>query len=297
MEKKVKSRPSSRPVFKTADRETEFYAAYDAVLDQWPVAVESVEVPSLYGTTRVHVCGPKDGMPLVLLHGGGATSTVWLANIEELSRTHRIYAVDQIGDPGRSSHDGQRISGLGDLMTWLDALLAHLRLEDVHLGGHSYGGWLALNYALHSPQRVRRLALLDPARCFAGMKLAYLLRALPLVARPTAERQRAFIAWEAGEIPVDPTWLTLVALGTADFPRSKIVIARRPEAGRLQASTVPTLLVLAENSRTHDINRVATNARRLMPHIVTTVLPNTSHHSMPISESAKLNLLLLDFLA
>jgi hypothetical protein len=31
-----------------------------------------------------------------------------------------------------------------------------------------------------------------------------------------------------------------------------------------------------------------------MPHIVTTVLPNTSHHSMPISESAKLNRLLLD---
>lgn len=251
----------------------------------------------MYGTTRVHVCGPKDRMPLVLLHGAGATSTVWLANVEELSRTHRIYAIDQIGDAGRSSHHGRRISGLGDLMTWLDALLTHLSLDDVHLGGHSYGGWLALNYALHSPQRVRKLALLDPTRCFAGMKLAYLLRALPLLARPTAERRRAFIAWETGEIPVDPAWLTLMASGTASFPRSKIVIARRPNAGRLQASTVPTLLVVAENSRSHDINRVATNAYRLMPHIVTTVLPNTSHHSVLNRESAKLNRLLLDFLA
>ncbi|OLB65670.1 MAG: hypothetical protein AUI10_05680 [Actinobacteria bacterium 13_2_20CM_2_72_6] len=50
----------------------DFLAAYDALLRRWPVPVEPVEVPSAYGTTRVNVCGPVDGEPLVLLHGGGA---------------------------------------------------------------------------------------------------------------------------------------------------------------------------------------------------------------------------------
>jgi pimeloyl-ACP methyl ester carboxylesterase len=47
------------------------------------------------------------------------------------------------------------------------------------LCGHSYGGWLALRYALHSPQRARRLALLDPAMCFTGTRLSYRLHAVP----------------------------------------------------------------------------------------------------------------------
>lgn len=95
-----------------------------------------------------------------------------------------MYALDLIGDPGRSVHDGRRISWLGDLMDWLDGLMLHLGLGSASHCGHSYGGWLALNYALHAPQRVSKLALLDPTQCFAGLKLSYLLHAAPLMARP-----------------------------------------------------------------------------------------------------------------
>jgi pimeloyl-ACP methyl ester carboxylesterase len=285
------------PVFKTAQARAAFFAAYDAVLGQWPGTVEVLDVPSAYGTTRVHACGPEDGAPLVLLHGGGATSTVWFANVGELSRTHRVYAVDRIGEPGRSVHDGRPIGALDDLMAWLDAVFVHLGLDHAGLCGHSYGGWLALNYALRSPERVARLVLLDPTECFAGMSLRYRLRAVPLFVRPTAQRMRAFIGWETGGIPIDPAWLELAALGLAGFPSSKIVMPRRPEAGRLRASTVPTLLLLAEKSKSHDIRRVEANARRLMPHVVTAVLPGATHHSVPMENPAQLDRELLKFLS
>ncbi len=80
----------------------EFFAAYDAVLARWPVSVEPVDVPSACGTTRVNVGGPADGVPLVLLHGGGAISTAWFAIARGLARAHRVYAIDQLGDAGRS---------------------------------------------------------------------------------------------------------------------------------------------------------------------------------------------------
>ena len=223
----------------------EYFAAYEAVLARWPVAVESVDLRSPYGSTHVSVCGPRDGQPLVLLHGSGATSAVWFANVGELSRTHRVYAVDTVGEAGRSVNDGRPVSGLAGFMDWLDGLFDALELDSASLCGHSYGGWLALNYALHAPHRVHKLALLDPTDCFAGLRMSYRLRAVPVLLRPSSERMRAL--------------------------------------------TVPALLLLAEKSRAHDIHKVSANARTLMPHVVSAILPDVSHHAMPAEQPEQLN--------
>jgi pimeloyl-ACP methyl ester carboxylesterase len=290
--------PSSttQPAVTTGQGQAEYFAAYDAVLAQWPVTVESVDLQSPYGTTHVHICGPRDGKPLVLLHGGGATSTVWFANVGELSRDHRVYAVDTIGGAGRSVNDGRPVDSLAGFMDWLDGLFNGLDLDSASLCGHSYGSWLALNYALHAPHRVRKLALLDPTDCFAGLRLSYRLHAVPIFIRPRAERLRAFLTWETAGMPLDPAWMKLMCLGR-EFPSAKIVMPRHPAPDRLRASTVPTLLLLAEKSRAHDIHKVSANARRLMPHIVTAVLPAVSHHTVPTEHPEHLNRELGEFLS
>lgn len=119
----------------------------------------------------MHVCGPDDGTPVVLLHGGGATSTVWFANAEALAGTHRAFAPDAVGGPGRSVPAGVGVRSPADLMRWLDAVLDGLGLRRDALVGHSYGGWTALSYAVHATERVTRLVLLDPTDCFAGLRL------------------------------------------------------------------------------------------------------------------------------
>ena len=285
------------PSFKSTASEAGFFAAYDAVLGLWPVPFEPVEVPSAYGTTHIQACGPVDGPPLVLLHAGGATSTVWFNNVGDLSRTHRVYAVDQIGDAGRSVHDGHPIRGVKDFMAWLDGLFDSLGLHGAALGGHSYGAWLALNYALHAPQQISKLVLLDPTGCFAGMKMSYRLHALPPFARPSAARMRDFLTWESGGAPLDATWLHLAALTGGEVRGSKLILPRRPQAGRLRACMVSTLQVLAEKSKSLDIDRAAANAQQLMPHVVNTVLPGATHHTIPTVNAAQLNREILHFLA
>lgn len=181
-----------------------FHDAYDKVMAKWPAGTESVTVPTPFGATHVHLTGPADGRPLVLLPGGGAaTSACWYAQAAELSRTHRVHAVDLIGAPGRSTPAGDRHPRtVADLAGWLDALLDGLGIAETDLGGHSYGAWIALHHTLHAPGRVRRLFLLDPTQCFAGFKAAYLLRALPMLLRPTPRRVRAFLEWEIGRAHV-----------------------------------------------------------------------------------------------
>ncbi|MFK3733834.1 alpha/beta fold hydrolase [Streptomyces sp. NPDC088090] len=278
------------------DGQATFLAAYDAVLRRWPVDVTGIDVPSPYGSTRVHSCGPENGTPLVLLPGGGTTSLAWFANVEDLCRDHRVYAVDLMGDIGRSVHDGVPLRGVGDLTAWLDAVLDGLGLAQTRLCGHSYGAAIALNYALHAPRRVSRLALLDPTHCFAGLSGRYLLRALPTLLKPTAARQRAFLSWETGRTPEDPAWRDFLD-STTTATRSKVVAMRRPRPRDVRACTVPTLVLLAEDSRAHNARRVAATARRLLPEADVTLLPNASHHSLPTERPAELNRLLTRFLS
>lgn len=48
---------SSAPGFPATEEGAAFFRAYDAVLSKWPVEVSSEQVPSLFGTTWMNMCG------------------------------------------------------------------------------------------------------------------------------------------------------------------------------------------------------------------------------------------------
>jgi pimeloyl-ACP methyl ester carboxylesterase len=263
-----------------------FRAAYDAVLAQWPAPVEGRDLPTPYGRTRVNSCGPLAAAPLVLLPGGGATSTVWGAVVAAgLGRTHRVHAVDLVGEPGLSvPAEGRAIRTPRDLADWLDAVLDGLdgraAAGPVTLAGHSYGAWIAAHYAVRRPERLGRLVLLDPTRVFAGLRPGYVLRALPMLLRPTPDRIRGFLAWETGEADLDPAWLRLQG-ETARFPSVRPVTGPRPDPAGLDR--LPLDILFAERARCHDSARAATAARTALPSARIDVLPGVSHHALPLT--------------
>ncbi|MFF5897932.1 alpha/beta fold hydrolase [Streptomyces argenteolus] len=272
---------------------TAFDLAYDELRSLWPDGTEERDISTPYGRTRVHVYGPADGPSLVLLHGGSATGLVWFANAPALGRRHRIHAVDLLGDAGRTDRsDGRPLKTADDLTAWLDALLDGLGLSRTHLCGHSYGAWLAVRYALHAPERVDRLALIDPTQVFAGFRPGYLLRALPHLLRPSCARASAFLAWETAGTRPNETWQRLYALA-ATAPGRKLIAGRRPRVADLRT---PVLVLLAEDSRAHHSGKVADRARQSLFQGTVVVLPGATHHSLPLTAPQQLNEHLATFL-
>ncbi|MEU8275926.1 alpha/beta fold hydrolase [Microbispora bryophytorum] len=281
-----------------------FLAAYDAVLAaRWPASTSSAEIRTPYGTTHVNSVGPADAPPVVLLHGGGTTSTVWSGTARALGTAHRVHAVDTVGEAGRSVAGERAIRTLRDQMAWLDAVLdavldgiGGIGASGVSLCGHSYGAWSALHYAAHAPARVRALVLVDPTNCFTGFSRRYLLRALPMLLRPTVRRRRAFLEWETRRATLDETWLRLYDHAAA-FPAARPLTGPRPGPEALRALRLPVLLLLAERSRAHDIGRVAASAAALLPRVETAVLPGATHHTLPLAAPAEMDARIGDFLA
>ena len=127
--------------FKTPEGKAAYMAAYEAAMNSWPVPYEKIEVSTRFGTTHVVISGPQEAPALVLLHGYLATLTMWSPNIADFSQDYRVYAIDVMGQPGKSSpNPDDPIRDLVDFDAWLGATLDALHLEEIYLTGMSYGG-------------------------------------------------------------------------------------------------------------------------------------------------------------
>lgn len=188
------------------------------------------------------------------------------------------------GSPGSAFRPGGRaIRTPEDLAGWLDAVLDGLdglgAPGPVTLAGHSYGAWIAAHYATRHPRRLARLVLLDPTQVFAGLRPGYVLRALPMLARPTPARIRSFLRWETGGADLDPAWLRLRD-ETARFPTVRPVTGPRP--GPAGLDRFPLHILFAEQARCHDSARAAATARAALPGARVEMLPGVSHHALPL---------------
>jgi pimeloyl-ACP methyl ester carboxylesterase len=158
--------------FRSAKGGAQYVAAYDASMGLWPVPYESLDVTTRYGRTHINACGSRDAFPVILLHGGYASSTMWFPNIAALSSRFRVLALDTIGEPGKSI-PSQRNATRQDCAAWLEGVIAELGISRTHMVGLSRGGWLALNLALYAPRCLERIALLSPAASFISLNLFF----------------------------------------------------------------------------------------------------------------------------
>lgn len=102
------------------------------------------------------VHGRGDGIPLVLLHGGGSTLEVTFGRVLPiLAAGRRVIAVEEQGHGRTSDRDGPvTFEGSADDVA---ALLGHLGIDRADLFGFSNGASVALQVAIRHPGLVRRL--------------------------------------------------------------------------------------------------------------------------------------------
>ncbi len=113
--------------------------------------------------TELYVRRIGEGDPILVVHGGPVLEHGYLLpHLQPLAQTHELIFYDQRLS-GRSA--GQVDSATVRLATFIEdieALRASLGLERVTLMGHSWGGLLALGYAIRYGDRLHSLILLDP---------------------------------------------------------------------------------------------------------------------------------------
>ena len=101
------------------------------------------------------------GSVVILIHGLGADSHHWGYNIEPLSHTFRVIALDQIGY-GKSDKPVMRYT-VGNFADYLHGFMEAVKISKASLVGNSLGGWVALDFTIRHPDMVEKLVLVDAA--------------------------------------------------------------------------------------------------------------------------------------
>jgi len=105
---------------------------------------------------RLHWAQQGDGTPLLLIMGHRYSSAMWYPLLPALTARHRVIWFDNRGTGGSDSCTGFTVRDMAlDALAIMDAAGVQL----AHVFGVSMGGGIALELAIHQPQRVISLLL------------------------------------------------------------------------------------------------------------------------------------------
>ncbi len=100
-----------------------------------------------------------EGEPVIFLHGIMMNTMSWLSFIPDLSKRFKLILLD-FRDQGQSSRMQEQYAQdihIGDVLSLLD----EVKIPKVHMMGLSYGGQVALRFALQHQNRLRSLCLFN----------------------------------------------------------------------------------------------------------------------------------------
>jgi aminoacrylate hydrolase len=210
------------------------------------------EVAGLYHEEH----GPAGAPPVILSPGLGGSASYWAANLDALSRGHRIILYDHRGT-GRSDRALPAALSVDDMADDVLALMDGLGIARAGLVGHAAGGAIGLSLALRRPERLDRLVVIngwsrpDPhfARCMEarldllhGSGVAAFVRAQPIFLYPAR-----WISENSARLDAEEAGLVDHFQGAANVEARIAALRAFDVDARLEEIGTPVLLIAAED--------------------------------------------------
>src|SRR5919108_829815 len=139
------------------------------------------------------VVGEGDSVPLLTLHGGPGAGHDYVDSLADLAVDRPVVFYDQLGCGRSDQPDDPSRWVIERFVREIELVRSALGLDRVHLLGHSWGGWLAIEYMLGSPSGIASLVLASTSASVAQFaeECAALRSALPPEVRDGLTRYEA----------------------------------------------------------------------------------------------------------
>lgn len=280
--------------FHSAESRRRYLATYDRIRSLGPKPDAIHDLATEFGVVRSYRHGQDRGIPIVLLPCFWGTSAMWADHVAALVGDFTVYTVDLLGQPGASVQTKSMLTPT-HCARCINEVLGGLSLHDVHLVGHSYGGWTALQTAARDSERLASVTLVEPCNTVARLCGKFWRNGAVLLL-PGAERKQRIVETLCGHpapgSQVDRLVQLIMAAG-AEFASVGTPFPRYPRDDLLQEVDVPVQVLLAGNT-IHDSTKGIERIRAVVPTWRHRLWPNATH-MLPCEIPDDVNACIRDF--
>jgi pimeloyl-ACP methyl ester carboxylesterase len=238
----------------------------------------------------------NDSLPLVLIHGTGASLHTWEESVKLLTDSFRVITLD-LPAYGLTGPNPKRIYSQAFYVQFIDEFLKSIHVNKCIIGGNSLGGAIAWNYTYEHPTKVEKLILIDAAgypMISESKPIAFTLAQIPVLKHMLNYITPRFLAKKSVmNVYDDPTKVTekvvdryfdlFLREGNRQAFVDRMNFSTYPDhLIRLRTIKTPTLIVWGENDKLIPIE----NAQKFhadLPNDTLVVLEKTGH--VPMEEN------------
>lgn len=283
-------------VFETKTEKQAYITSYNKALKLWNIPYTEENVQTSLGTAHVVMAGPKNGKALVLLHGMDASSTMWYPNIKALAKNHRIYAIDFLMEPSKSTLTAKPLSR-DEMVIWYNEIFSHYKLKKFDIVGASRGGWIATLLATQKQNNIDKLVLLSPAQTFKFIdKVGKTSNALMLKLFPSEKKfTKTLTTFSTHPEKISPVYKRQFYLANKYAKSNSSMLKMTPFSDdELKSITNPVLVLIGD----HDVINSDDSLERAQKYLIKSKTQKITDagHFLSIDQSKIVNDAMVNFL-
>jgi pimeloyl-ACP methyl ester carboxylesterase len=284
-----------KTIYKSEEGKNRILALYDKQLNRIQIPYKELFVSTSFGSTHIIETGNFEGVPLLVFHGGNATSAYNLLACKFLLKDFHVYAVDSIGHPGKSAEVSLSPNNY-DYGKWASEVISTLNYTKIACFAGLFGAGILAKTMCVAPEKIEKAVLYVPSGINNALAIYSLRMMYPMIMYWITQKQKWLekcimpMAITKENIDID---IFETAKCSIDHAKIKAGMPSNVKGLDLIKCKAPSLVLAGENDCLFPANRVIPRANKYIPHCTTYLLKKRGHINVLTKEEMQM---IVDFL-
>lgn len=181
-----------KSIYRNEQSKKAVWNLYDRQMENLDTPYTDLYIDTSFGRTHLIECGNLTGKPLLVFHGGNATTAYNLKYCRFLLKDFHIYAVDTIGHPGKSTEVSLSPRNQ-DYGKWAVDVIKGLGFDRIACFGGSFGAGIVVKAMCVAPELIGRSVLLVPSAIKNAPTYKSINMAFPMLMYALTHKEKWFV--------------------------------------------------------------------------------------------------------
>lgn len=282
-------------IYKSESGKMTILALYNKQMERLNKKYKDLYIKTTFGKTHLVETGNMSGKPLLVFHGGNATTAYNLLFCDFLMNDFHIFAVDTIGHPGKSDETSLSPNNY-DYGKWVSEVIEGLGYEKISCFGGSFGAGIIAKTMCVAPEKVNRAVLYVPSGIKNAPAINSMSMMFPMIMYWITHKdkwlKKCMLPMAVSEENITEEIYETAKL-SINYSKVKTGMPSNVSAKYISKCKAPTLVMAADKDCLFPAKGVIPRAERIIQNCTTYLLKNRGHMSNLTEDEKKM---IVDFL-